>query len=60
MFDSNLKNASNFHQLEVVGRGSEIQFEVGETLNTITWWETEFLKCVVTSHFMGRGPWCSG
>ena len=27
---------SNFHPLEVVGRGSETQFQVGENLNKIT------------------------
>ena len=26
-------NMSNFHQLEVVGRGSETQFQAGENLN---------------------------
>ena len=30
---SNLTNISYFQQLEVVGRGSEIQLQVGETLN---------------------------
>ena len=32
MFGSKLKHLSNFHQLEVVGRGSEIQLQVGENL----------------------------
>ena len=27
---------SSFHPLEVVGRGSETQLQVGETLNTIS------------------------
>ena len=30
------KNMSNFHPLEVVGRGSETQLQVGENLNKIT------------------------
>ena len=34
---SNKANMSNFHPLEVVGRGSETQLEVGEKLNSITW-----------------------
>ena len=29
-------NMSNFHPLEVVGRGSETQLHVGENLNKIT------------------------
>ena len=30
---------SNFHPLEVVGRGSETQLQLGEDLNSITWRE---------------------
>ena len=30
---------SNFHPLEVVGRGSETQLKVGENLNELTWRE---------------------
>ena len=33
---NNLTNTSNFHPLEVVGRGSETQLQVGEKLNKIT------------------------
>ena len=33
---SNLTNISNFHPLEVVGRGSETQLQVDENLNKIT------------------------
>ena len=29
----------NFHPLEVVGRGSETQLQVGENLNETTWRE---------------------
>ena len=29
-------NTSNFHPLEVVGRGSETQLQVGENLNYLT------------------------
>ena len=32
---SNLTNISNFHPLEVVGRGSETQLQAGENLNSI-------------------------
>ena len=32
-----LKNMSNFHPLEVVGRGSETQLHVGENLNYISY-----------------------
>ena len=32
---ANLPNMSNFHPLEVVGRGSETQLQVGENLNKI-------------------------
>ena len=32
---SNWTTMSNFHSLEVVGRGSETQFQVGENLNQI-------------------------
>ena len=31
-----LKKNSNFHSLEVVGRGSETQLEVGENWNEVT------------------------
>ena len=30
---------SDFHPLEVVGRGSETQLQVGKNLNRITWCE---------------------
>ena len=33
MIDVNLANTKNFHSLEVVGRGSETQLQVGENLN---------------------------
>ena len=33
---SNLKNMNNFHPLEVVGRDSETQLQVGENLNKLT------------------------
>ena len=33
---SNLTNTSNLHPLEVVGRGSATQLQVGENLNWIT------------------------
>ena len=33
MIDLKLANTSNFHPLEVVGRGSETQLQVGENLN---------------------------
>ena len=32
-----LANVNNFHPLEVVGRGSETQLQVGENLNKTTW-----------------------
>ena len=32
---SNLTNMINFHPLEVVGRGSESQLQVGENLNKL-------------------------
>ena len=35
-FGVNLNNMCNFHPLEVVGHGSEIQFQVGENINYIT------------------------
>ena len=31
--DLQITNISNFHPFEVVGRGSETQFQVGENLN---------------------------
>ena len=31
-----LTNMSNFHPLEVMGRGSETQLQVGENVNEIT------------------------
>ena len=34
-FFSNKTNTNNFHRLEVVGRGSETQLQVGENLNKI-------------------------
>ena len=37
MFGLKLNIFGNFHQLEVVGRGSETQLQVGENLNTIPW-----------------------
>ena len=36
MFGHKLNNVSTFHPLEVVGRGSETQLQVGENLNKIT------------------------
>ena len=33
---SQIKQMCNFHALEVVGRGSETHFQVGENLNKIT------------------------
>ena len=33
---SNLTNMRDFHPLEVVGRGSETQLQVGENLNELT------------------------
>ena len=36
---------SNFHSLEVVGRGSETQLQVCENLNAIAWW-FEMIKSV--------------
>ena len=36
-FDFNSTNESNFYPLEVVGRGSETQLQVGKKLNFITW-----------------------
>ena len=35
MFAIKLTNTSNFYPLEVVGRGSETQLQVGENLNDI-------------------------
>ena len=32
---SQIEHVSNFHPLEVVGRGSETQLQVGENLNAI-------------------------
>ena len=32
---SNWTNTSNFHPLEVVGRGSETQLQVGESINNL-------------------------
>ena len=34
---SNITNMSNFHPLEVVGRGSHPQLQVGDNLNKIPW-----------------------
>ena len=34
---SNSTNISNFHPLEVAGRGSETQLQVAENLNKLTW-----------------------
>ena len=36
MLVPNLANTSDFHPFEVVGRGSETHFQVGENLNWIT------------------------
>ena len=33
---SQIKNMSNFHRLEVVGRVSETQLQAGDNLNSIT------------------------
>ena len=35
-FASNCTHMNNFHPLEVVGRGSETQLQVGENLNCLT------------------------
>ena len=35
IFGHKLNNMSDFHPLEVVGRGSETQLQVGEILNKI-------------------------
>ena len=35
-FDSDCTNMSHFHPIEVVGRGSETQLQVGENLNKLT------------------------
>ena len=32
---------SDFHPIEVVGRGSETQLQVGENLNKLTQWDKE-------------------
>ena len=34
---SRSKQMSNFHPLEVVGRGSETQLQVGDNLKQMTW-----------------------
>ena len=34
---SNQTYTSNFHPLEVVGRGSETQHQVGGNINKVTW-----------------------
>ena len=39
---------SNFHPLEVVGRGSETQLQVGENLNRFTRQDTGLMATVVT------------
>ena len=36
-FDSKFKQMSNFHPLEVVGRGSETQLQEGGNLNWISY-----------------------
>ena len=38
MFGRKLTDMANFHPLEVVGRGSETQLQVGGNLNKITLW----------------------
>ena len=45
MFVSSKTNMSIFQQLEVVGRGSETHFQVGENVNKITCW----LACCCTN-----------
>ena len=47
IFWSQIKQ-SNFHPLEVVGRGSETQLQVGENFNKISRW----LKGQVTLHIL--------
>ena len=39
---------SNFHPLEVVGRGSETQLQVGENLNRLTQQDKGLMATVVT------------
>ena len=41
MFGLNLKKYENFHPLEVVGRASDAQLQVGEKLYKITWREKD-------------------
>ena len=36
MFGPTWNNMSNFHPLEVMGRGSDVQLQVCENLNSIT------------------------
>ena len=49
---------SNFHPLEVVGRGSEAQLQVGENINTMTRCEKDLFRCgmgtYTTSHSLDK------
>ena len=47
---------SNFHPLEVVGRGSDTQLQVGENLNNLFWNFKEYLtKSRISGHFDTSG-----
>ena len=48
---SNSKNMSNFHPLEVVGRGSETQLQVDENLNFMMQRFKGWLGHVIFIHF---------
>ena len=55
----NLTNISNFHLLEVVGRGSETQLQGGENFNylictstTSTVYPIIFLSSLISLHFL--------
>ena len=59
-------NKSNFDTLEVVGRGSETQLQVGEKLNEITWRQNGWLAVVCSQPVSVRrvmapqGWWLTG
>ena len=36
MFNSNSTDVSNFHPLEIVGRGSETQIQLGKNIDCLT------------------------
>ena len=47
-----LNNMSNFHPLEVVGRGSETQLQVGENSHYISWrFGVKRLKFMLPCHW---------